>query len=536
MNNHTIQSYKHSITTKVLREPVIVCLALAIFALIFYQSTVLSLYDLWVASDGEKYKHGLILLGIAGYFFYRHWQKTGNTLSLQPSLIGLILLFFTSFAWFLAQVGNVLVLQQTLFIFILLFLLWAILGYTNMRRLAFPILLLLCAIPVLEVIIHVEWLQKTTAVVVTDMLEATGFTTYREDLLIHVPAGTFHVAEDCAGMRKLIVAVSIAVIYAGLNQFRWFTTLLYAVLTAVFAFFINILRIYIVVLAGQLTDMQHYFIRVEHNTLGWVLFGFLMFVFIFISDRYLSTRHGAKADSSKARVADTMFADSPRVSGRLSARVGITMALVGLTFGPALAHFTSRGEVPSAIVLAIPSQINEWQYQQSRTDNYRPHINSPDAINEGCYKDTGDAAVCSYVGYFWKEEQGKELISDLNRVYDGKQWQAVKTTQHYTVDINPSFEVRETLLRSTSGKEKLVWHWYYLADTWTSSSSWAKVLGIWAELTGQRGAAVLVVSTDNKEKLNESRAQLQRFLSQTLPILEHAIKNVTVKYESTNPA
>ena len=97
------------------------------------------------------------------------------------------------------------------------------------------------------------------------------------------------------------------------------------------------------------------------------------------------------------------------------------MALVGLTVGPALAHFTSRGDVPSEIVLTIPSQIGEWQFQQSRADNYQPSINSPDAVNEGNYENTKSEVVYFYLGYFWKEEQGKELISELNRVYDGKQ-------------------------------------------------------------------------------------------------------------------
>lgn len=526
----------HKKATKALCEPVIVCLTLTILVLILYQSTLTSIYDLWVTSDVDKYKHGLILLGVSGYFFYRSWQSTQGTLYLQPSLIGLALLVSASFAWFLAQIANVAVLQQALFIFILLFLLWAILGYTNMRRLAFPILMLLCAIPVLEIIIHVEWLQKATAVVVTGLLEMTGFTTYREDVLIYVPAGTFHVADDCAGMRKLVVAVSIAVIYAGLNQFRWVTTLSYMVLTAVFAFFINVIRIYIVVLAGQLTEMQHYFIQVEHNTLGWVLFGIFMFLFVFLSDRYLSNRGETKDEQSKPQETVTLSSDSHIASGRISARLGIAVALVGLTVGPALAHFTSRGDVPSEIVLKIPSQINEWQFQQSRVDNYRPSINSPDAVTEGCYADAEGKPVCSYLGYYWNEKQGKELISELNKVYDGKQWNPVKTPQHDTAFVNPSLQVRETLIRSTIGKEKLVWHWYYLAGTRTSNAGWAKGLGIWAELTGQRGSSVFIVSTDIKDNLNESRARLQRFLSQTLSVYEHSINNISIKYESTNPA
>jgi EpsI family protein len=192
--------------------------------------------------------------------------------------------------------------------------------------------------------------------------------------------------------------------------------------------------------------------------------------------------------------------------------------------------------VPSEIVLTIPSQIDEWQFQQSRADNYRPSINSPDAVNEGCYGDAEGKAVCAYIGYFWNEEQGKELISDLNSVYDGKEWKAVKTTQHDTVGVNPSLEVRETLVRSAAGKEKIVWHWYYLTGNHTSSPGWAKLLGIWAELTGQRGAAVFVISTDIQDNLNESRARLQRFLSQTLSVLEHSIKNVSIKYEISKPA
>lgn len=524
------------ITTKNPHGLAIICLLLFLLTLILYQSTVISLYELWVTSVGNKYKHGVILLVIGGYFFYRHWQRTGETLLLQPSLIGLSLLVGTSFAWFLAQVGNILVLQQILFIFILVCLLWSLLGYTTMRRLAFPILLLLCAIPVLEIFIHVEWLQRTTALLVTGLLDATGINTYRDDVLIHIPAGTFRVAQDCAGMRKLIVAISIAVIYAGLTHFRWKATLLYTLLAAIFAFFINILRIYIVVLIGQLTNMQHYFIRVEHQSLGWALFGVLMFVFIYFSDRYVSTRYKTSAVQPRPQALVSASPNLPMKSGRLSARMGIAMALVGLAVGPALAHFVSQGERPSVIVLSVPSQIGGWVQQPSHADNYRPNINSPDAVNEECYGDTEGMAVCSYIGYFWYEEQGKELISDLNSIYDRKQWKAVKSTHNYTVGMKPAFEVRETLIRSATGEEKLVWYWYYLADTRTDSSDWAKALDIWSKLTGQRGAAVLIVSTDNNENLNKSRTRLERFLDQTLPVLEHAIKNVSISYDNSNPA
>ena len=523
-------------TTKVLSDPVIVCLVLAILALLLYQSTLVSIYDLWVTSVGNKYKHGLIVLGFAGYFFYHHWQKTAHTLSVQPSPIGLTLLLFTSIAWFLAQAANVLVLQQAFFILILLFLLWAMLGYVNTRRLAFPILLLLCAIPVLEAVIHIGWLQETTAMVVTALLETTGFTTYRENVLIYVSAGTFHVAEDCAGMRKLIVAITIAVIYAGLNQFRWYTTLFYALLAAVTAYFINIIRIYIVVLAGQLTDMQHYFIQVEHETLGWVLFGVIMLLFIYLSDRYLSTRGISEIDTLKPQLAVNFFSNSHMSSRRLSGRMAMAMVLIGMSVGPALAYFTSQGGAPSEVVLTIPSQIDEWQFLQPRADNYRPNIISPDAVNEGCYANTKDMVVCSYIGYFWKEEQGKELVSDLNRVNDEKQWKAIKASQHYKVAISPSLEVRETLVQSVNGKEKLVWHWYYLTNTRTNKSSMAKLLGIWAELTGQQGSTIFVISTDIQGNLNDARTRLQRFLSQTLPTLEHAVKNISIKYETSESA
>ena len=34
----------------------------------------------------------------------------------------------------------------------------------------------------------------------------------------------------------------------------------------------NVIRVYIIVLSGELTNMQSYFIKEEHVSLGWVIF------------------------------------------------------------------------------------------------------------------------------------------------------------------------------------------------------------------------------------------------------------------------
>jgi EpsI family protein len=486
------------------------------------------LYNLWITSNDTTYSHGSILFLISIYYVYSRWRSVKDHISLSPSLFGLFLLFLTSLAWYLSKIANIQVVQKLLFIFQFIFLFWALMGYKIARVFAFPILLLVCAVPIWEVI-NEGWLQQATAAGVSFLLEIIGIVTYREGNLIFVPAGTFEVAENCSGMRQLVVAIPIALLYANLNRFRIAPTLVYVFIAIVLSFLINTLRIFIVVVAGQLTNMQHYFIREDHVTLGWVLFGIAMFLFIIISNRILMTSKNNRPDKNIARNYINLQCN-PLTKGRQLTISTLAMIFLALTTGPVLAFLKSSESLPRMDNLVIPSEINEWRFRSHIVDvyQYKPDFRTADIISNGYYINNSGEVVYTYIGYYWKQEQGKELISSLNSMYNKSVWHAVKTIRRDINIQNKRFGINEIVLQSNSGQKILVWNWYYLAGTRTNNHVIAKLLGIWKELTNQKGAAVFIIASKVTNSPESSRKILKQFLNQSLDPLENSIDEVVV--------
>ncbi len=488
-------------------------------ALLLYHSTVYGLYDLWVLTDSGAYTHGVLLLGVSVYIFYRAWLSERETLSVRPNIIGLILLMAASSAWFLVELADIAVLEELLLVFIFLFIVWSLFGYEKTKKFSFPILLLVCAIPIWDVL-NGLWLQKATAEIVTIILKLIGISTYREGAYIYVPAGNFQVAETCSGMRQLVAAISIGVIYSYINHFRIVALFSYTLLSAIISFFINSIRILIVVISGELTDMQHYFIREDHVTLGWVLFGVGMFLFVRVSNIFLAASSKAKSQVFN----DSLSKDKYKVPERSEYQyLLVGLVFIALSTGPALAflHSINKDEWRGALI--IPSIFDEWQLKKNN-GNYRPHFISGDVVYEAVYANSADESVYFYIGYFWNQEQGRELISTVNTVEDRGNWNRVSNVQTEVNISGKIIGVQETLLKSSAGHKKLVWNWYLLADgIQTSRIGVAKFFGIWGELIGEPGSASLIVATDVINDESNARLRLKNFLNKSLLKVERRI-------------
>jgi exosortase/archaeosortase family protein len=73
------------------------------------------------------------------------------------------------------------------------------------------------------------------------------------------------------------------VLYWRLNAIKRPAVLL--VLAASLAVFTNWLRVFVITVAGYMTNMQHYLVRVDHYRFGWVVFAIAMGVFFLLAAR-----------------------------------------------------------------------------------------------------------------------------------------------------------------------------------------------------------------------------------------------------------
>ena len=484
--------------------------------LLMYQATVKSLYELWVTSSNVTYTHGSLLVLVCIYLFYKKWVDVGGV-KVNPSYIGVVLLSLTSMLWFLTTLADVVIASQLLIIIITSLIIWTLFGFRVCRSFLFPILLIICAVPVWEVI-NEGWLQQITAYSVSQMLEIVGITNYNEGVLIHISAGTFRVAENCSGMRQLVAAITIAAIFAYINNFRVISMIAYIVIAILVSILINVIRIFTVVVSGQLTDMQHYFVQHDHVTLGWVLFGIGIFIFIYFTNRLLPEEKDE--DNKQGNEEHKISAiDNNKFSENKTVVKALALALISLSTGPLSMQYFADKSYGEMGVFEVSDNFEIWQADKHIEYDYKPDFLPATTVYEAVYKNEADRVYC-YIGYYWKQEQGRELVSSLNKINDGKKWPNKKKTRR-KVNINDEeLLVDEIILKSVSGKGKIIWHWYYLSGRKTSHPVAAKILGVWGRLTGDIGAASILIGTDIDVDVNKARSKLENFLSHSLVGIE----------------
>jgi EpsI family protein len=129
----------------------------------------------------------------------------------------------------------------------------------------------------------------------------------------------------------------------------------------------------------------------------------------------------------------------------------------------------------------------------------------------------GSRELFLYVGYYPVQKQGSELIYYLNRISNEDIWKPQQIRGRLIGDGNR--KVIEQVLKSDSGKQRLVWYWYRVGGLHTSSTYMAKGLQVLGLLTGKPHSAVIAVATDYGRDAGTARRTLAEFLSVMGPML-----------------
>lgn len=183
--------------------------------------------------------------------------------------------------WIGARRAEVATLTQSLLPLILLAGYATVVERAALRKLAFPVLLMLFAVPVWFYL--TEPLRWLTSAVVTSAVELTGITAYIHEHRIELEAGTLEIASGCSGLHQFVTGGIVGALYGYLyadGAREWAKAFLLALGISLVA---NWIRVYALVMIGHYSDMQHYFIRVDHYWFGWTLFALGMLAFYFIA-------------------------------------------------------------------------------------------------------------------------------------------------------------------------------------------------------------------------------------------------------------
>ncbi|NQZ22418.1 MAG: exosortase [Colwellia sp.] len=227
--------------------------------------------------DDGTYSHAFIIPFISLYLYYELSQngklRFRDRLS-TPSAVFLVLSCLTLFMTSNAQISigywgallAVFITSVTMF-------------YRFNWYIVFPAAFLIFIFPFWGSLTY--YLQNISVASVSFMMDFTNIPTYVEAEFVQIPAGTFEIADGCSGLRYLIVSLAISSLFIFLNIKSPKRALLFFSVAVFGGLLTNWLRIMILIIIGDYTDMTHSLMN-DHNSFGWYIYlPFMLSLFYF---------------------------------------------------------------------------------------------------------------------------------------------------------------------------------------------------------------------------------------------------------------
>jgi exosortase A len=226
--------------------------------------------------SSATYNHGWLILPIS---IWLAWSRRHRLAALRPEPVpwAALLALPGVLAWLAAERLGVMEGRQFAVIGFVWVLALAVLGWRACRAMAAPLVYLVFLVPFGAFITPA--LQTITARMIDLLLDATNIPHYVDDLIIETPAGTFLVAEACAGLRFLIAAIAFGVLYAFVMFRSPGRRLIVMALAVVVPIGANGFRAFGIVLLGHYLGSAEA-AAADHVVYGWVFFSVVILLLI----------------------------------------------------------------------------------------------------------------------------------------------------------------------------------------------------------------------------------------------------------------
>ncbi len=437
------------------------------------------------------YWPGRVIIAISAWLIWlqRHILAAGAL-----SWAGIVAIVAVSFIWLLASAADVLNVQVFLLPLLLLASVLAYFGPAAARALAFPIAYLYLALPVVMLI--QAPLHAITTVVAGLLAQASGIPVLLEGNFVTIPAGRFEIADGCAGHGYFIYAATIAALYGYLRLDSWPRRFVLMMVALGLAMVMNWIRVFSVIMIGHISDMQHYVVRVEHDSLGWILFAVAMVILFLVGGKLEHGQHSV-VDSRKNELAN-----APPI--RVASLLATIAALAAAPLLWALAE-SGANNPESPVALAVPAAPEGWRLETGSGRVWRPAYIGADAEAAGRYVSHG-GSVDVWLMLYVSQEQGKELVQGGNRIADTATWSIENISR---MSFDPP--MKEAELESNSGDRRIVRWWYEVGGWNTNSALGAKLRQVGGRLTGRNEAGLIAMSTPCEPDCAAARDRLGAF-------------------------
>ncbi len=420
-------------------------MALLVLGFLLFWPTTLSLIEQWEDTIRRSYTHGYLIVVMSLWLVWRN-RSDWSQVEIRPSVLACVGVLAASVVWLIAYRAGIRIAHQALLPAMIFGAFIAAYGFQAARRNWLPFAFLYFAIPLWDAINPL--LQSLSSWAVRMLLRTVGIPVFFSGNTFTLPEGSLEIAGGCSGLHFLIVGIAIAVLYGEINRDSLWTRVKLVALAALLALLTNWVRIFIIAVAGHVTNMQHYFVTKEHYSFGWVMFAGTMVIYFLIVRRW------------PAAPEPSIEAESVPKSGPVSWR-GASLAAVSLLVAP-LWLLADNNTIPTdQLPRLLPASLQGWSVEQSAADDWQPVFAGNDVTQRVRYSRQAHA-VEGFAALYADQHQGKELVSFTNSVTGETltarqrgagpgEWMAVEATD-------------------SRGDRWLLWYAYRLDDRWYRQS------------------------------------------------------------------
>jgi len=395
------------------------------------------LVDFWTSDHTRGYRHGFFILAITLWLIFRARYAIAAA-PLRPMRLALVPLVASSIAGLVFwragfQDPYLLLMPMQAWLAVL-----AACGWPVARLVLFPIGFLYFTFPAWSSLISP--LQLIAAHAVSFLANLGGLPTERTGVFLKIPAGTFEIGDGCSGLHYLLVGLSVAALLGELDGAGPRRRVVQLVIITALALFSNWIRILTIVVAGELTDMQHPLITEGHYWFGWCVFAVMLIGFLWFGAH-------PKPRAPESTLPDVITPQSV---------VPILLAAGALVGPVVLVHAADALRAqPVAIVSEGRAAPRGWSGPFPTTDPaWRPVYVGADHVRLNAYVDGAGRTLQQLEVTYLAQRQGVELMGYDNSLlgHEGlsSEWQGVIH--------RPEGRYTEVVAIDSAGRRSVIWY------------------------------------------------------------------------------
>jgi EpsI family protein len=412
--------------------------------------------------------------------------------------------------WLAGEAAGAMIVKQVSFVLLCQGAVATLIGRHATRILALPLLYLYLMVPFGQGI--VPYLQDVAATLVVSGLRLAAVPVHLEGIRLVTPAGSFIIAEACAGLRFTLPVAALALFYADLMYRQWTRRLLFLAIAIAVTILTNALRVLAIILIAESQGFESAAVA-DHLTYGW---GFLSIVMALLFLLGLTFRSKPEREGGEGLGGTSDGAQAPKATRSVSLFAGLCVIVLALATQAYAREMMNRPVDHRRIAFELPGTLGSWTLRTAQP-GWRPVFVGADAEHLASYGST-ETTIDLYIAHYRQQRQGAEIVHAMNRLANSESWR-------YAGNATASIEIGGRTITSTvqlfqnaTGRRRAVISWYWIGKRTTGNPIIAKALQALAVLMrGEQGATVYVVSADYEDAADEAVVALQAFGSRLGP-------------------